>query len=162
MHASYQLCMGFNQTNPARQTLFLLSPGEPSLTAVLIIALSVSSSSHSKRFRSLISSKMSCCSSRKAVHDRSAMALLTSVTILLYVLSSPLQSNLIDFFFYGYVLLVLLPPCFCSSVPSVLFRVALSLSLAPMLFSARKSTIASSSSKNFLLCVTTNLNSRDL
>ena len=37
MHASHQLCMCFYQTIPARQTLFLLSPGEPSLTAVLIM-----------------------------------------------------------------------------------------------------------------------------
>ena len=68
--------------------------------------------------------------------------------------------HIFAFFLYGDILLLLLPPCFCSAVPLLLFRVALSLSLAPMLFSARKSAIASSSSKIFF-CVSSPTSTAD-
>ena len=70
----------------------------------------------------------------------------SSVIKLLYVLSSPLQSRLFDFFLYDDVRLLLLPFWLCSAVSSVLFCVVLSLAWNLMLFSARRAAITSSNS----------------
>ena len=82
-----------------QRNLILSSPGEPSLVAVLIMALSVSSSSpfnfsYLWFHRWFLAARNQVCSAGPYL-TTCAVAFLTSVIILMYVLPSPSQSHLL-------------------------------------------------------------------